>query len=260
MIKDVFNRSWVKGLCFASLTTMSLAASAAFQVPAVPNPPGDRIYNPWMVTFGVGTSHLSNGTEGALLPISAVQTDSLFSQNQTNHLGFTLSGKRVIPMDNNAYIEHIDIGPSLYYSFNRMNGKVLEFRLPALDNFNNTYKAKNFSAIAEGDVVFNTNMNLHPFVTAGLGAAWIRTQYDDTVELGGDANQEVHLDSKDNVKFTYNLGAGAYFNMSKQWIFGVRYFYQHVGKVETADNSIFAPMEVDANTHNAYLTVTWTNS
>jgi len=158
MIKDVFNHSWVKGLCFASLTTMSLAANAAFQVPDVPNPPSDKIYNPWMVTFGLGTSHLTNGTQGAQLPISANQTDILDIQDQTNHLAFTLSGKRVIPIDHD-YVEHIDIGPSLYYSFNRMNGKVLEFGVRALDNFDSLYEAHNWTDMAEGERVFKTGMN-----------------------------------------------------------------------------------------------------
>ena len=240
----------------AALVFSLSSASAAFQVPAVPNPPGSNVYNPWMITLGVGTTHIIDNAEGALLPISDDQSDQLFNQNQVNHPSYMASVKRSIPMEGGV-IESIDIGPALYYSFTSIKGEIAEFTDRQLNNFRDDIKSNHFSALAEADMVFSTGTNMHPFVTGGIGASWISVKYDDTVVEGGPADQEVHLDKNTNFDITFNVGCGAYFDISKQWKFGVRYFYEHTGKVKTGDNDIFAPMEFKANNHNAYLTLTW---
>lgn len=84
---------------------------------------------------------------------------------------------------------------------------------------------------------FDTGTNFSPYVSLGLGAAFLK--YERTGLVAGGDNEDADKDSKNKTRFAYAVGLGAAYKITDNWSADVIARYTNGGKisVNTTDNS-----------------------
>ena len=84
---------------------------------------------------------------------------------------------------------------------------------------------------------FDTGTNFSPYVSLGLGAAFLK--YERTGLVAGGDNEDADKDSKNKTRFAYAAGLGAAYKITDNWSADVIARYTNGGKisVNTTDNS-----------------------
>ena len=181
----------------------------------------------------------TNSNPGSLFLNSAFPERDTLTNNQSP--GYDATGGLGLAYDfltgtgeNNNFIHDFSVGID-FFSFNtNLNGDVLQFGKPALDNFNYDLNIKTTRLMLDGQLNFHPIAMVTPFLSAGLGVTRVLANYKDTPVISSESiGGGVSLPSNTNYNAAYALGAGVKVPLTKNVQISFSYLYTYFGTAET---------------------------
>jgi opacity protein-like surface antigen len=105
------------------------------------------------------------------------------------------------------------------------------------DQYIYSYKAKSQQLLAEVKLLWSAQERFHPYISAGLGAAFNRA-YGYTTNVPPFVTFTPEFTSHSTTAFSYSLGAGVDMDIHKNWRVGVGYRFSDLGKVGLGSGDI----------------------
>jgi len=212
----------------------------------------------WLLSGGLGYYYNTKGSESSRVEISAIETDSLLQNSQQQFPLLNLSLKRKIkPI---VGIQQLRIGPSLYYHHVKFEGSVLQFMVPAFNNYTYTFSGDVVDGLIEVEALFKPfYKNISLVVIAGFGASYASVEYSEVARPGIPIGTSRSTPKHSDFNFVAEAGVGISKPFHKNLTGGIHYLYQYRGNADTPSQSInqnlLAGVVGRLNTQNLMLTV-----
>ena len=136
-------------------------------------------------------------------------------------------------------MKQLRIGPSLYYHHVKFQGSVLQFMVPAFNNYTYKFRGDVLDGAIEAEGVF------HPFykdfslvVISGLGVSYSSVKYSEVARSGIPPRTTRSTPKQSECNFLIEAGLGVTKPINKNWTGGIRYLYQYRGNTQTPSQSI----------------------
>jgi len=213
-----------------------------------------------IIAAGIGYSYFPKNNEPSFA-ISNYVYDTLRNTQKDNLPSFSASVQASWFLTGNAWLSQIAMGPAIYYQRQNNHGDVFEYNNPEFDNYSYHLHSKDLVILMSADLYTHPIcQGLIPFFSAGLGAGFVNTHYDDYAKAGIPVNSELHLDGKQSTQFAAMLGGGVMLPLSTHWSASIRYQYINLGQAHTAQVPAYRLQQgipVNLNSHNIFLTVSY---
>lgn len=210
----------------------------------------------WQFQLGGGLYNTDQGTKGSSIAISTVETDSLIQKNKNYFPLLATSLRKKIKTAKGSWY----VGPSLYYHNQRFSGDVYQFTLPSLNNYSYTYKSTVIDAVMGSEYILPQKFkNLNFVISGGLGLTRAKSNYSETAKGNISSRSTRSTNSKIDVGFLYELGAGIVMPIKKDTALNVKYLFQNRNNKRTSKQSInqnlLSGVRSMLNTHSLLLSI-----
>jgi hypothetical protein len=193
------------------------------------------------------------------------ETDTLHSSTRPTDFSWGLGGAyQWFPSNANPMNLHdISLGVDLFSFKTTQEGKVWQYDLPALYNYNYQLPLTNWRLMLNTELtmqalsIFNNGHDILPFIELGIGLSRNKLSYSD-MPISGIADLGLNINSNTVNQFAWDIGAG--FKMPFQWMdhhfeASLRYLYtdlNHAHSSDIANATITAPINVKASTQTLF--------
>lgn len=200
-----------------------------------------------------------------LLHISNEEIDSLHNKNESEGtvgagIGWQLHFNQ---LTNCQLINNLIIGVNYFHFEADSGGVVWLYNLPQFANYNYQLFLKTDRLLLNGQAeLFSFWKTIHPYVEAGVGASYIRSQYwEQPLVESGVFDGNLIFSGRTNHQLVYSLGAGIKKQLSPNWIISLAYNFTDFGTIHAGpyDSNIVIqqPLNIDAKLHTALLGISY---
>lgn len=167
------------------------------------------------------------------LPVTATETDTLHQTNSSTAVLGMLGLSQVFVFDYpKQHIHNVSVGLNLYNLSTTNAGDVYQYGVPALNNFIYRLPIKSTRLMLDGKIMSCPWHRLSTFLLGGIGGAWNRVKYYDAPTVEGASG--ISLESREQVKFAYEVGIGWQLTLDKHVSFFAEYLYANLGDMKTS--------------------------
>jgi hypothetical protein len=197
----------------------------------------------------IGTSHLYVGN--STLKVTETETDQL--KEITNYdtpeasigLSYTFPFKHTLSLRNTTFFPNIKIALNYRYLQQDVTGNVYQYMDPIANNYHYKINVNSMRLMLDSIITLFTICDKNSlYLLGGIGNAWNQIRYQDfpnteIIDRGG-----IRLNKKNSNGFTYEVGAGALYSLTKQIDCFVEYRYAHFKEISTASQGIMDGMPI----------------
>jgi len=204
---------------------------------------------------GIAKLDAGNGTLG----VTSSEKDSLVQTNSNNWntqaaqlgVGYIYYFGHATPYSENAqWFTSIEPQVNLYYlASNSINGYVSRFQNPSYSGISFDIPLHSTRLMLDAALTAVSWRRLSLYGIAGIGEAWNRISYSDSVNNNAGSscpNQRVSLGSNTNTNFVWEAGLGLNFEASQRVGVSLEYLYTHLGTVKASgggnEGSVTSPV------------------
>lgn len=197
--------------------------------------------NHWYVSAGGGmeyphfnaASRVNNGS-GFTPPAN----QDIYSFQNNHHPFLTLStGYRYAAT--RLWLPALSLGLNYQYlPSNDIGGHIVQYSDPTFTNYNFRWDITTQLLLAAAKLNLFQYHHLMPYVSAGMGAAYIRaSSYHETALAGVTPRTSAGFAENTNTQFAYTLGAGLDYQINSTWLVSGGYQYLNLGKIRSGSGS-----------------------
>lgn len=227
------------------LTLLGLCLSCTLMASATAQRAKHHAYakaaNHWFLSVGGGMDypHLnanSRVNNGSGFPAPGNQ--DIYSYQNNHHPFFTFAGGYRFNRDR-FWFPSLSLGLTYQYlPSNDLGGKIMQFSDPSFLNYNFKIGVSASILLAVAKFNFLATQGFSPYVSAGAGAAYVRTgSYGETALPNVTPRTSAGYAENTNTQFAYALGAGLDYQLNQRFILSGGYQYLSLGRLNTGSGA-----------------------